>query len=204
MTAPDIDAIERAAQEALPREDLCGLCGCEDEPYFPKKWEGRNAVNCVRASRLKVQIAYIAAANPAAILSLIAEVRELRGRDERITQLAAEEEQDICQTLGKALGYPWYKDDPVNFPDATEAQGVCIGEHVAASLAAEAATTIVKLTRQRDEARAALRGTVNALRVAVAGTADPTTTAMLAMCEMEKAQAALAKAEGAPEGGSDG
>lgn len=40
----------------------------------------------------------------------------------------------ICQVLGKALNYPWYKDDQKNFPGATQEDGVCIGEHVAASL----------------------------------------------------------------------
>lgn len=49
---------------------------------------------------------------------------------------------EICQTLGKALGYPWFKDDQANFPGATEADGVCVGEHVAESLAAEAADRI--------------------------------------------------------------
>lgn len=44
------------------------------------------------------------------------------------------------QIAGKALGYPWFKDDPKNFPDATEEDGVCIGEHVADSIVAELAT----------------------------------------------------------------
>lgn len=64
--------------------------------------------------------------------------------------LAAEEKigrfvkdcQGIEQTLGQALGYPWYKNDPINFPNATEAQGVCVGDHVPGSLAAEAAQRI--------------------------------------------------------------
>jgi hypothetical protein len=47
--------------------------------------------------------------------------------------------EEVSQTLGKALGYPWFKDDPKNFPDATEEQGVCVGDHVAESLADEAA-----------------------------------------------------------------
>lgn len=46
---------------------------------------------------------------------------------------------EVEQVLGKALGYPWYKDDPKNFPDATEADGVCVGDHVPGSIAAEAA-----------------------------------------------------------------
>jgi len=58
---------------------------------------------------------------------------------------------EIEQILGKALGYPWYKDDPKNFPDATEANGVCVGDHVPESLAAEAAARIADL--QADLAR---------------------------------------------------
>lgn len=46
---------------------------------------------------------------------------------------------DIEQTCGKALGYPRYCDDQANFPGATEADGVCVGDHVAASIAAELA-----------------------------------------------------------------
>jgi hypothetical protein len=57
----------------------------------------------------------------------------------------ARESFDIEQSLGKALGYPWYKDDPKNFPDATEESGVCVGEHVPASIAAEAARRITEL-----------------------------------------------------------
>ena len=55
---------------------------------------------------------------------------------------------EIEQRLGKALGYPWYKDDPKNFPDATEKDGVCVGAHVAESLAAEAASVIIKLRKE--------------------------------------------------------
>ncbi len=51
-------------------------------------------------------------------------------------------EYEISQILGKALGYPWFKDDQKNFPGATEEDGVCVGEHVAVTLAREAATHI--------------------------------------------------------------
>lgn len=52
---------------------------------------------------------------------------------------------EIEQTLGRALGYPWFKDDRKNFPGATEEDGVCVGDHVAESLAAEAAKRIKEL-----------------------------------------------------------
>lgn len=58
---------------------------------------------------------------------------------DRIKRACAEQELDIQQTCGKALGYPWYKDDPKNFPGATEKDGVFVGEHVAASIVSELA-----------------------------------------------------------------
>lgn len=53
---------------------------------------------------------------------------------------------EIEQILGKALGYPKYKDDPKNFPDATD-DSVCVGDHVPESLALEAACRIEALER---------------------------------------------------------
>jgi hypothetical protein len=47
-------------------------------------------------------------------------------RKSRIHQLN-ELEQTMAQALG---GFPWYKDDQANFPGATEADGVCVGELV--------------------------------------------------------------------------
>jgi hypothetical protein len=38
-----------------------------------------------------------------------------------------EHNETLCQTLGQALGYPWFKDDPINFPGATVEHGVCVG-----------------------------------------------------------------------------
>jgi hypothetical protein len=55
---------------------------------------------------------------------------------------------EVCQRLGKALSYPWFKDDQENFLGATEENGVCTGEHVAESIAAEAATRIERLEAQ--------------------------------------------------------
>lgn len=74
------------------------------------------------------------------------------------SQLAASEKKhgdiyyktahEVEQILGKALGYPWFKDDLKNFPDATEADGVCVGEHVPETIAAAAANRIKKLEAQ--------------------------------------------------------
>ena len=39
------------------------------------------------------------------------------------------------QILGRILGYPYYCDDPKNFPDATSNDGVCTGDNTIVSLA---------------------------------------------------------------------
>jgi hypothetical protein len=64
---------------------------------------------------------------------------------EDVIRAWARQDEYILQALGKALGYPWYKDDQENFPGATEADGVCTGEHVAESIADEAAMVIERL-----------------------------------------------------------
>lgn len=66
--------------------------------------------------------------------------------NERLRLALSRQNEYICQALGKALGYPWFKDDQVNFSGATEADGVCVGEHVAESLADEAAERILATT----------------------------------------------------------
>lgn len=57
-------------------------------------------------------------------------------------------EDRIQQILGKALGFPWYKDDQKNFPGATEEDGVCVGHYVAEDLAIMAADLIEKLRKE--------------------------------------------------------
>ncbi len=52
---------------------------------------------------------------------------------------------EVENILGQAMGYPWFKDDQQNFPGATEADGVCVGEHVPASIAEEAAKKLKQL-----------------------------------------------------------
>ncbi len=58
------------------------------------------------------------------------------------------ERDEVEQILGKALHYPWYKDDQEVFPGATEANGVFIGEHVLSTLAMAAARRIAELEEQ--------------------------------------------------------
>lgn len=63
---------------------------------------------------------------------------------------------DIEQTCGSALGYPRYCDDQANFPGATEADGVCVGDHVAASIAAELANRYHDMKGRCERMEAAL------------------------------------------------
>jgi len=72
-------------------------------------------------------------------------VEWMLGRTKNLESIVFSQADEISQVLGKALHYPWYKDDQKNFPGATEKEGVCIGEHVAESIAAEAATRIKNL-----------------------------------------------------------
>jgi hypothetical protein len=56
------------------------------------------------------------------------------------------------QIAGRALGYPWFKDDQANFPGATEADGVCVGDHVGDTIVEELATRLADVIKERDEA----------------------------------------------------
>jgi hypothetical protein len=67
----------------------------------------------------------------------------------RLKAACTKENDEICQILGQVLGYPWFKDDQVNFPGATEADGVCVGDEVAVTLALAAAREIVRLRARR-------------------------------------------------------
>lgn len=49
---------------------------------------------------------------------------------------------EVEQILGRALNFPRYCDDPKNFPNATEADGVCVGDLTPAILAQIAADRI--------------------------------------------------------------
>jgi len=76
-------------------------------------------------------------------------VAEQLGAEKAVSQRdkMLEESKEIEQILGKALGYPWYKDDPKNFPNATEADGVCVGIETPWSLAMIAADKLKALSR---------------------------------------------------------
>ena len=80
------------------------------------------------------------------------EVATLTATIKRHKQGFAKDDNEVQQLLGKALGYPWFKDDQKHFPGATEADGVFVGEHVAVTIAMEAARKIVDLTAKLEEA----------------------------------------------------
>ena len=72
----------------------------------------------------------------------------------RLRYACQKNDNDIEQVLGRALGYPRYCDDQINFPGSTDADGVCVGDQVAASLALQAADRIKALTAELEQARA--------------------------------------------------
>ena len=85
---------------------------------------------------------------------LTAERDALRAEVERLRTACSRENDTISQVLGRALGYPRFADDQKNFPGATDADGVCVGDHVAASLADEAANVIRELRSEVERLRA--------------------------------------------------
>jgi len=68
------------------------------------------------------------------------EIKSLQDRERGLLV----ELRDCEQIAGKALGYSWYKDDPKNFPDATEVDGVCVGSHSPATVVQELANKFNK------------------------------------------------------------
>jgi hypothetical protein len=80
-------------------------------------------------------------------------VRALEAENTRLKDAYHRSAAEIDQTLGRALGYPRYCDDQKNFPGTTDADGVCTGDHVPESLAAEAANLITRLKGELEEAR---------------------------------------------------
>jgi hypothetical protein len=70
--------------------------------------------------------------------------RERAERAERERDAALKDVDECQQIAGKVLGYPWYKDDQKNFPNANDANGVCIGEHCGSSIVQELANALIK------------------------------------------------------------
>jgi hypothetical protein len=82
---------------------------------------------------------------------LLVELRLLRARNKVLERACSQMQGEIQQTAGKALGYPWFKDDAKNFPDALEEDGVCVGEHIAETIVAELASKYAALLQVLDE-----------------------------------------------------
>jgi hypothetical protein len=80
------------------------------------------------------------------------EVERLLARERFLIDACSKTEDEVQQIIGKALGYPWFKDDQLNFPGAIEANGVC----VAASLAIEVVAALRKSEERAAELEKAL------------------------------------------------
>lgn len=63
------------------------------------------------------------------------------------------EMNEIEQTLGSALDYPRYVDDPANFPRATAKDGVCVGELTPIDLSSQAAKRIEALKMELEQTK---------------------------------------------------
>lgn len=85
-----------------------------------------------------------------------ARIAELEAERTRVREAVARDNEEIMQALGRALGYPKLADDQKNFPGSTDADGVCVGDHVAVTLAEEAARKIAALEAEVERLREAL------------------------------------------------
>lgn len=83
----------------------------------------------------------------AALTALAPSLAEAQERINQLELACARQNEEVCQTLGKALGYPYLDHtvcsgcDPVSGCTCGNPQ-VCVGEHVAESLATEAAKAL--------------------------------------------------------------
>jgi ribosome-binding protein aMBF1 (putative translation factor) len=126
----------------------------QEELFAPHMAEKRN----ITMGELVKDYAAIIDKQREEIKGLHAELEYYRGFAEQLGAKKAvsqrdkmlEEFREIEQILGKALKYPWFKDDQYNFPNATEADGVAIGDHTAWSLAHQAADKIKELAEEVD------------------------------------------------------
>lgn len=85
---------------------------------------------------------------------LLDECARLETELARLRNAMSASSEEICQTAGKALGYPWFKDDQKNFPGADDTWGVCVGEHVSETIVEELAKAFVKLSSRLETAAA--------------------------------------------------
>ena len=75
----------------------------------------------------------------AALFEASLRLEQLSEKIKRLREGLLKQNQNIEQTCGKVLGYPWFKDDQKNFSGATEKDGVSVGDHVAETIVSELA-----------------------------------------------------------------
>ena len=76
---------------------------------------------------------------------LIKQRDKANDRIKRLECGIAKQNLEIEQICGKVLNYPWFKNDQKNFPGSTEVDGVCVGEHIAETIASELARKYTEL-----------------------------------------------------------
>ena len=79
------------------------------------------------------------------------ELARLRAEVERLTREydgRTKTCREVEEIAGRALGYPRFCDDQTNFPGATDADGVCIGDHVTETIVEELANRVRMLTKE--------------------------------------------------------
>lgn len=109
---------------------------CPDRPASDRHWihakhDDQEVRDLVCAARSRTDLPRFAIA-----------LQEAYAEIGRVKTAYYETNKEVEQALGKAMDYPWFKDDPNIFPGATESDGVCIGDHVTGSIADEAAELI--------------------------------------------------------------
>ena len=82
------------------------------------------------------------------LATIRAHVAEQDTRIAALESACAVQNDEVCQILGKALGYPGFKNNQKNFAGTTGAQGVCVGAHTAESLAEEAVAALATARAQ--------------------------------------------------------
>jgi hypothetical protein len=87
-----------------------------------------------------------------ALSVLRSRIEALEKADRDLRLAFAKHNQEVCQELGKALKFPWFKDDQKNFPGATEEHGVIIGDDVPETMAVYAARRIEALEKAQADA----------------------------------------------------
>jgi hypothetical protein len=70
---------------------------------------------------------------------------DLEQENKRVREACRKTEKEICDTLGRALGYQLYADYQKNFPGAKKEDGYFVGEHSSKTIACEAAMKIEAL-----------------------------------------------------------